>query len=125
MTDDDVFGTREKKKVGDRWPINATVAATALESDFKITTESHNIKGFVALDGAARNSENDYLIVSGELEIDEFSVPVPDGMKMEEGQFAVAFTGSFPSIKPGSRWSNLPRWRRVLAEHDLRTKRLR
>ena len=56
-TDDEIFGTRSRKKVGDRWGINAELAAKELSDlKFKVTREAlrgYDLADFVSLPACA------------------------------------------------------------------------
>ena len=96
ISDDDVFGTREKKGVGDSWDINAAPVVKSLGEALKLSTGTGNVKGATTLEGVVKTGEEERLIVSAWLSIDSFSVPLPDGFKIEEGQVKGSFFGKFP-----------------------------
>lgn len=99
VTDDDIFGTREKKSVGDSWKINAALAVKSLEDALKVSTSTANVKGTTTLEGVVKTGREEHLIVSAWISIDSFSVPLPNGFKIQDGQVNASFSGKFP-IKP-------------------------
>ena len=94
--DDDVFGARERKKVGESWPINGRLAAESLKESLKIETRQGAIKGSATLDGVVRAGENEHLIITASIAVDDFSIPLPDGIKIHSGQLVGTFSGRFP-----------------------------
>ena len=95
-SDDDVFGTRERKKVGESWPINGDLAAESLKSALKVATMKGDVRGSAKLDGVVRDRENEYLIVSALLGVNNFSMPLPNGVQIQTGQVIGSFSGRFP-----------------------------
>jgi hypothetical protein len=96
VKDDDVFGTRERKKVGENWPINGNLAAESLKESFKIETRRGGVKGSTTLEGTVRAGDNEYLIIGASIAVDDFSMPLPDGIKIHSGQLVGTFSGRFP-----------------------------
>ena len=95
VTDDDVFGTREKKKVGDSWDINAQVAAASFKEALNLSAAKEDIKGASTLDGVVKGAKEDYLVVSAWLSVDKFSLPLPN-VTLQSGQLKAVFSGRFP-----------------------------
>jgi hypothetical protein len=95
-TDDDIFGTREKRRVGDSWEINAALVAKSLKEIFNISTGEGDVKGGATLEGTVKSGRQEYLVISAWLSIDSFSVPLPDGVKIQDGQVKGSFSGKFP-----------------------------
>lgn len=96
VTDDDIFGTREKKKVGDSWEINAALAAKSLKEMVNVSTGNADVKGGATLEGIVKTGREEHLIISAWLSIDSFSVPLPNGFKIQDGQVTGSFSGKFP-----------------------------
>lgn len=96
LSDDDVFGTREKKRIGDTWEINADLAARSLKEEFNVSTNKGDVKGASTLEGAVKGAQEGYLIVSAWLNVDDFSLPLPEGVKIQNGQVRSLFSGKFP-----------------------------
>jgi len=95
-TDDDVFGTRERKKVGDRWPIDARAAAHHLGASLKAEIDSNLIKGETALVRAGRTAVGDVITIAGTFSLDGFSMPLPDGVKIVKGRTMASYEGQLP-----------------------------
>jgi hypothetical protein len=93
ISDDDVFGTREKKRVGDTWDIDFDVAKKSLNEMFNMQGD---IKGTTTLDGVIKGGDGDFLIISAWLDMDNVSMPLPDGVKIQSGQVKGTFSGRFP-----------------------------
>ena len=47
VTDDEIFGTRERKRVGETWPINSEVAARALGEAFRQPRRDDQVRGVI------------------------------------------------------------------------------
>jgi hypothetical protein len=93
ISDDDVFGTREKKRVGDTWDIDFDVAKKSLKEMFNMQGD---IKATTTLDGVIKGGDGDFLIISAWLDMDNVSMPLPDGVKIQSGQVKGTFSGRFP-----------------------------
>jgi hypothetical protein len=95
-TDDEVFGTSEKKKVGDSWPINGDLIAKSLFERHNISTSKEDIHGAATLEGIVKGGPQEYLVVSVLLDIGMFSVPLPNGFRVRDAEMRGAFSGKFP-----------------------------
>lgn len=94
--DDDVFGTSERKKVGDSWPINAERCAQDFW-DAGLPVAKENFTGTVTLDRLAKVGELDCLQVSvnfAEKGIAPTNLPA-DAQVIKSEEKAV-MTGKFP-----------------------------
>jgi hypothetical protein len=96
-TDDDVFGTRERKKVGDTWPINAEAAARYLGEMLKTRINSSNIKGETTLARAGRGAAGEVVMIGGTFSIDGFSMTLPGGEKILNGRMNASYQGQLPT----------------------------
>ena len=94
-TDDEIFGTNERKKVGDTWPVNSIKAAADLSS--KVSEISpENIKGITKLEKIVENEGIQCLRINGNIEFNGAELPVPAGMALEKAAVSATFTGDFP-----------------------------
>jgi hypothetical protein len=89
------FGTNQRKKVGEQWPINAEVAAQdAQRHDIKISKD--DIKGTVKLVGAVKVGATECLDIQAEFTADRIKAPLPPGVKLENATLKATFAGKFP-----------------------------
>lgn len=94
-TADDVFGTKERKKVGDRWATNTMKAAKTFASvGFKVDAE--NIKGSVTIEKAVVVRGTRCLHLTGKTELDMFELPLPAGLTVEKSSMSILFSSDFP-----------------------------
>jgi hypothetical protein len=100
-TDDEIFGTRARKRVGDEWPINSDAAARDL-SKSGLSVLAANLKGNVRLAGARKVDGVQALEVSAKLHAEQMEMPAPGGVHLEKAAMDGDFTGLFPA-DPESR----------------------
>ena len=93
-TDDDVFGTKERKKVGDSWGVNVVKAASSLSPEFKLAPE--DMKGTTTLEKILEIDGVKCPWISGKLDINKASPPLPPGFVVEKSHISAAFAGVFP-----------------------------
>ena len=67
-TDDDAFGTDEKKQVGDSWKINAKALADSAEND-KVEIDPKNVSGKMTLTGIVKAGGQKCLEIKGEFTV--------------------------------------------------------
>jgi hypothetical protein len=67
-TDDDLYGTNEKKRVGDQWSINKDKAVLAFKK-MGVTPQALDISGTVRLDGMRKEGDIDVLELSSKMEL--------------------------------------------------------
>ena len=63
---------------------------------FDILTTKEDVKGGTTLEGVVKGGQKEYLIVSAWLSVGNFSVPLPEGVKVQNGQVRAVFSGRFP-----------------------------
>lgn len=102
--DDIVFGTKERKKVGDSWPVNAKAAAEDVTSKtdgaMKLTEKS--ISGTTTLVEIAKAKTGDALRVEATMKLTDITIDLPPGMKVESSRFDAHMKGLFP-VDPAKR----------------------
>jgi len=96
-TDDDVFGTRDRKKVGDTWPINADAAARYLGEMLKASISGSNIKGETTLARAGTGAAGEVMMINGTFSMDGFSMTLPDGVRILKGRMNASYLGHLPT----------------------------
>lgn len=94
-TNDDVLGTKETKKVGDSWPVNAAFAAKSFH-DSGIDANPDDVNGESKLVGVARIDGIDCLRLTSTLKMGSLEMQLPPGFKMEEGELVVNYEAAFP-----------------------------
>lgn len=97
VNDDDIFGTRDRKQVGDTWDINAEVAAKSFKRILNLSTDKEDVKGASTLDAVVKGGNDEYLVISAWLTVGRLSVPLPDGIAIQNGQLKGEFSGRFPT----------------------------
>ncbi len=94
-TDDDIFGTAERKKVGDTWGINTKTAATYL-SKAGLGVSADNLKGTVTLDGVKTVGVVKALALTARMSAEGMTMDLPDFLQIEKS----SMTGEFSSLVP-------------------------
>lgn len=102
-TDDDVFGTKEPKALGDRWPINAKLAAEdAKRSGIEIPPD--RLKGSTELVSKDSIGGADCLSVRADLMASGVTTnDLPAGATMDEGTVDATFDGCVATSGSSSR----------------------
>jgi hypothetical protein len=93
--DDEIFGTRGRKKTGDSWPINVEAARRDFQKKQpELTLESVN--GSTKLKRVARFSGMDCLELEAFLQLKPTPKEPPVGMNLESSTVTGTFAGRFP-----------------------------
>jgi hypothetical protein len=94
-SDDDIFGTTQRKKPGDSWPISAAAMVKVLSrSDLKV--DPKDISGTTRLVGPATHEGVPVLHIECDFEVRNLKVPGPSGAEQTRGVFRGSFAGMFP-----------------------------
>ena len=95
-TDDEVFGTPERVRVGDVWPVNvASAAADARREGLPLRDE--DVSGQVTLAETTAVDGVACLRLRGVLAVAQASLPgLPQGMDVRQGELRVEVSGVFP-----------------------------
>jgi hypothetical protein len=101
-TDDDIFGTKERKRVGDEWGINAEAAARDFTSR-GVKIEPANIAGSTKLVNAKTHEGTKVLELTGKLKIRDLALPLPAGAQVEKSNVEALFWGLFPTDAKSTR----------------------
>ena len=94
-SDDQIFGTSARRKVGDSWPVNATAAAADLTKK-GVTVEPGNLTGTTTLAEIVRSDNQDALRITSTMAMKNVTPPLPPGIVVQSGEFNAAFFGIFP-----------------------------
>jgi hypothetical protein len=93
--DDDVFGTKEKKKVGDSWPINKTPVIQDL-TDAKMKADPAKIEGKTTLEKIDTVDGVKCVLLKANLDAKDVILPMPPGFNVKESTMKSSFSGMFP-----------------------------
>jgi hypothetical protein len=108
-TDDDIFGTNERKKVGDSWAVNSVNALKDLASD-GIVVDLAKIEGSTKLERIVEVEGIKCLLLSASIEVSGVVPPLPSGLTVEKSNVSAIIAGEFPldiSIRPLSQIQNM------------------
>lgn len=94
-SDDEVFGSKERRRVGDSWPIDAARAAEWF-SEPGMTIEKKGVSGETKLTGAANVDGDEAITVEARVTMEEIAMAMPEGFRLVEGRLDARFTGRFP-----------------------------
>ena len=100
-TEDEIFGTAGRKRVGDKWGINAATAALDF-SKRGIPVSATGIRGSVQLDRVRTLGAMKALEISARLRVEGMKIPAPEGMALEKAVMEADFTDLVPA-DPQSR----------------------
>ena len=96
VTDDEVFGTKQAKRIGDRWPIDLALASENLKDSGVVIPVEH-LSGTVSLIAKNKIGVVDCLDLRGELRADEFTMKqLPPGVTADRAGMQAVFRGCFP-----------------------------
>ena len=104
VVDDDIFGTKDRKKVGDSWPINAAVAMKDLTSE---GLNIEDLKGTVKLEKTFKIDGVECLHVSVEMRSDKYRVPLPPAFIVKKSVMKLSVNGEMIA-EPGASQTGLP-----------------
>lgn len=90
--DDTVLGTKERKKVGDSWQIDAAAAAADARTRSQLQVDAANITGKATLADVLK----DGLKVTAVIEMKHVGIPLPPGVTVKSSVFSAHFSGVFP-----------------------------
>ena len=94
-TDDDIFGSKEKRKVGDKWPVNKKNAIEDFRKD-DIRIDADRFKGETELAGVVKVKGIECYRLTGSFDAKQFQPPVPRGFRVQESGLTAKYAGSFP-----------------------------
>lgn len=103
-TDDEVFGTKERKKVGDQWPINEVLALQGVTEKLKgLNLSATNIKGTTTLHKVTKDSGGDVIHLLANMST-TMSPKVKPQSTHVTATMNLTLTGAFPAdINKGVR----------------------
>ena len=101
VNDEQIFGTKERKRAGEAWPIDSTAAAAGLAKK-SVMVEPGNITGTSTLAEIVKAGNQDALRITGTMAMKHVTMPLPPGLAVQSGEFHATFSGIFP-VDPTKR----------------------
>ena len=103
VNDDELFGTKEKKKPGESWPVGAEAVAKDSER-VGVVVKPGDVEGSFRLDGIEKEGEVECLKLSGNLVVKKLVAKaddgeddgLPEGFVVEGGSMEAKYAGLFP-----------------------------
>ena len=97
-SDEDIFGTTERKKVGDKWPMNMKLAREELLAERGVDFDPANSEGTVEFKKVAKVSGIDALTLEMSMDLSGVKglVPLPKGFKIDKSNATFSMTGTYP-----------------------------
>ncbi len=99
-SDNEVFGTKERKKAGESWEMKSELALKFL-GEKGISVNKEDVKGSVKLDEVLMVGGHKYLKVSGRLELKNLKGLMPSGMQIKSSEAEARFSMVSPVQMPG------------------------
>jgi len=94
-TADEIFGTRERKKVGQSWNMNTGAAAKDLHRE-GIEIRKEDIRGATTLEKVGKVGQTECLQIRGEMTLKNLMLPLPPWLKLEKSAGHARVSGKFP-----------------------------
>ncbi len=95
-SDDVIFGTDQRQKVGQRWTMNSAAAAAALGTEFEAKFDAKDIQGGCRIQEVVPTAGGEALRIEGDLTLTSLKVPLPEGMKVRKGRVKSKLSGLMP-----------------------------
>jgi len=95
ITEDDTFGTKDRKKVGDSWAMNSEMMAKGFASNGS-EVEAENIKGSMELEKVVEVDGKKCLRINGKFKMSKFGLPLQAWMSVEKSSMSGTSSGDFP-----------------------------
>lgn len=90
--DEAIFGTTERKSVGDSWPINADALAADLTNRLRAPTEAKDITGMVTLE----SEQDGRLLFASQMQATNVRFTLAPWMTVSDGTLKFTSRGTFP-----------------------------
>jgi hypothetical protein len=103
LTDDDLLGTKDKKKVGESWPVSSENVAKDSER-VGVAVKPEDVEGSFKIDGLEKKGDEECLKLSGNLKVKKLVTKadekedggLPEGFVVEGGSMEAKYAGLFP-----------------------------
>lgn len=94
-SDDAVFGTKERKRVGDSWPIDTARAAESFREP-GLTIADDGVSGEARLVAVKKAGGVEAMTVEATMVMEGIGLEMPPGFEVVEGRLDAKFVGTFP-----------------------------
>jgi hypothetical protein len=94
-SEDEAFGTKERKKIGESWPITMKLAMEELRSSGLDLTKG-DFSGKVTLAGIGGKDAIPYMILDGEIVVNQLDIPVGPEVYTDKSHGRFTFTAKYP-----------------------------
>ena len=94
-TDDQLFGTPDRQRVGQSWPVNATLAAAGMRKR-KLPVKDEDVSGTVTLEKLTKVGHTDCLQIAVDLAAKNLPLPLPRDVAIQRAELQVKLLGFFP-----------------------------
>lgn len=95
-SDDTIFGTSERKQVGDSWPVNTKAAVADFAEKGKMKLNEESFSGKTTLVEVVKTAVGDGLRLAATIEFSDVTMDLPPGMTIDKSRFSAQMTGIFP-----------------------------
>jgi hypothetical protein len=106
-TDDDILGTKERKKAGDSWPADGKRAAEEMQGELQ-GGRVENLTGTAKLESVEKRAGGEVMKISASL-IGKCAPPLPPQLTVEDGKIEMRAGGEFPVNPDGQRLTDIAR----------------
>jgi hypothetical protein len=96
-TDDEVFGSKKRRKVGESWSIDSARAAQDLKL-FKLTGGKDSVSGTTKVERVVNVRGAECLEISGTMNIKDIATDLPPGFTVEKMSANARFSGIYPVV---------------------------
>lgn len=95
IDDDLVFGTKERKAVGEEWPINSELASADM-AKHGVKVAKEDLAGTVKVSGAEQLNGLECLSLTMTVAAKNVELPMPEGLKVEKSAMKMVAIGKLP-----------------------------
>jgi len=96
INDDAVFGTKQRRKVGETWPVNAEAMAADMAEKAHLKLDPKNVTGATKLAAIVQVDGRAAMQIATEFSIKDVAPNLPPGMVLDSSEFKATFGGVFP-----------------------------
>ncbi len=95
-TDDDLYGTSKRRKIGDRWPIDAKAVARAMKTA-KLSVAPDDVDGQATLKAVREKNGRRFLEIETTVATRDMEVEFIPTFKVVKAESSTTFSGLFPA----------------------------
>ena len=100
LSNDEVFGTKQRRAIGDTWPVNSAAAAREMSTAGKMSVEARNVSGsttLVAVEPCGKQRQ--CMTLHAEMAIDGFELPgLPPNATMRDSRSLIRIQQTHPLV---------------------------